>query len=207
MAPDLRLAEILAADDLDLSTDAGHWTHVSKFRYADSLLSGEGAKLSSGRFHQKADYPALYFAQSPVTALFEVGMLLGTQCDFVVRRSEPHMLVIVDLAIPSAVLDMTHEDNHLLFETGHQELTGEWLLDAAPATQRLGKAAYESGRVVAIRYPSARRRGSQVEPNLIVFRDRLCALRGAVMRAYDPKNDLPGTVEHIGKRLRRKRKR
>src|ERR1700676_3306394 len=99
MAPDLRLAEILADDDLDLSTDAGHWTHVSKFRYAASLLSGEAARISSGRFHQKAEFPALYFAQSLVTALLEVGMLLGIPGDFVVRRSEPHMLVIVDLAI------------------------------------------------------------------------------------------------------------
>jgi hypothetical protein len=134
-------------------------------------------------------------------------MLLGIPGDFVVRRSEPHILVIVDLAIPSAVLDMTHEDNHELFETGFQELTGEWLLDGAPATQRLGKAAYESGRVVAIRYPSARLRGNEVEPNLIVFRDRLCALRGAMMRAYDPKHDLPRTVEHIGRRPPRDRKR
>jgi hypothetical protein len=89
MAPDLRLAEILADHDLELSTDAGHWTHVSKYRHADSLLSGEGARHSSGRFHQRNEFPALYFAQSPVTALLEVGMLLGISGDFVVRRSEP----------------------------------------------------------------------------------------------------------------------
>lgn len=207
MAPDRRLAEILADPDLDLATEGGHWTHVSKYRYANSLLSGEGAKHSPGRFHRQAEIMALYFAQSPVIALLEVGMLFGSPGDYVVRRSEPHMLVIVELEIPSAVLDMTHEENHKLFETGYQELTGEWLLDDEPATQRLGKAAYDSGRVVAIRYPSARPRGDQVEPNLVVFRDRLCALRGAVMRAYDPMSDLPSTVERIGRLPHRRRKR
>jgi RES domain-containing protein len=79
MAPDPRLAEILADEDLDLSTDAGHWTHVSKYRYAGALLSGEGARYSSGRFHQKAEFPALYFAQSPVTALLKSACCLAFQ--------------------------------------------------------------------------------------------------------------------------------
>jgi RES domain-containing protein len=207
LAPDGRLAEILAHPDLDLATDASHWTHVSKYRYAASLLSAEGAKHSPGRFHRPGESPALYFAKSPVVALLEVGMLLGDQTEFVVRRGEPHMLVIVEVEIPCAVLDMTHEDNYQLFETAPQELTGEWLLDDDPATQRLGKAAYDSGRVAAIKYPSARLRDRHMESNLVVFRDRLAALRGAVMRAYDPDHTLPATVEHIGRQPPRGRRR
>lgn len=207
MAPDGRLVDILADGNLHLATEGGHWTHVSKYRYAGSLLSGEGAQHSAGRFHRKGEVPALYFALSPLIALLEIGMLFGSPGDYVVRRREPHMLVIVDIHIPGAVLDMTDEDNHALFETGYMELTGEWLLENDPPTQRLGKAAYDCGRVAAIRYPSARIGGEDVEPNLVVFRDRLCALRGAVMHAYDPKNDLPATVERVGKMPHRAKRR
>jgi len=207
LAPDKRLAKIFSDQDLNLATTAGHWVHVSKYRYVDSLLSAEGAQHSPGRYHRQGEIPALYFAQSPITALLEVGMLFGGPSEFVVRRGEPHLLVVVELEIPSAVLDMTDEANHKLFKTEYQELTGEWLMSDNPATQRLGKAAYDSKRVVAIRYPSAKWRGEELEPNLVVFRDRLCELRGAVMRAYDPQRDLPRKVKAIGRTPYNRRKR
>lgn len=199
MAPDDALQAILAAGDLRLTTCQSHWAHVSKYVYAGSLLSAEGAKYAPGRFHRKGEAPALYFARSPLIALLEVGMLLGADGEYLVRRSEPQMLVMVDIDIPNAVLDLTRADNVDLFGTGYQELTGSWMYDPNPATQRLGKAAYESGKVAAILYPSATWSGRESEPNLVVFRDRLEALPGAVMHPVDPGNHLPATVSPIGR--------
>lgn len=133
-------------------------------------------------------------------------MLFGGPDEFVVRRSVPHTLIMAELEVPLAVLDLTDETVHTVFETAYQELTGSWLLDDEPATQRLGKAAYDCGRVAAIRYPSAQWRGERLHPNLVIFRDRLEQLSGGLMRAVDPDGDLPPTVSRIGPRAPRTRK-
>ncbi len=194
---------MLLGGDVELATCAGSWTHISRYRYHESMLSGIGARHFDGRFHVQGVAPALYFAESPLTALLEVEALFGTSADFVVNRRHPLVLVNVELVIPRAVLDLTSVENLALFETSMQELTGSWYYDAAPATQRMGRIAYENGRIVAIRYPSAKWRGQLIQPNMVVFRDRLAEMPGCKMVVYDPDGDLPKTVEKLDVKERR----
>jgi RES domain-containing protein len=194
---DGRLRKLLAQKSLELTTCAGHFIHVAQYRFASTLLSAAGARYAPGRFHVQNGAPALYFAESPVTALLEVGALYGGPDDFVVNKRRPLIMLSVELTIPGGILDMTDPQNLDRFATANQELTGSWLLDERPATQRIGAAAYAGGRVIAIRYPSARWRGQELQPNLVVFRDRLVAAPGCKMIAYDRDSDLPATVEKI----------
>lgn len=71
------------------------------------------------------------------------------------------------------VLDLTDAEVRERLDTSLQELTGDWQFsneqgEDAP-TQRLGRAAFESGRFDALRAPSKLRPG---EANLLVFVDR-----------------------------------
>ena len=205
MLNDARLKAILEDDDLELDTCAGLYSHVAQYRYASSLLSGDGFLFSPGRFHRQNGARALYFAESPLTALLEVDALFGEPDDFVVSKRRPLILLSVELVIPNGILDMTTRANQKRFGTENQELTGSWLLDPDPATQRLGHAAYECGAVIAIRYPSAKWKGRRIQPNLVVFRDRLAAAAGCKMIPYDPDGDLPPTVVSIRNRAKRAR--
>jgi RES domain-containing protein len=193
VSSDKRLSALLD-NHAELTTCAGSWTHVTRYRYHESMLSAIGAKHLNGRFHVQGTVPALYFAESPLTALLEVEALFGSSGEFVVNRSFPHVLVSVELVIPRGVLDLTAPENLALFQTSMQELTGSWFYDDAPATQRMGRIAYEKGRIVAIKYPSARWRGQFVQPNMVVFRDRLAATPGCKMVVYDP-DGVPKSVE------------
>jgi RES domain-containing protein len=196
------LENLFAGDDLELTTCAGHYAHVTRYKYRNTLLSGEGAEFAAGRFHLERGAPAIYFAESPVTALIEVEALYGGDNGLIMNPRSPLMLINVHIMIPRGVLDLTDKKIRKLVDTDYQQLTGSWLLsDEVPATQRLGRVAHASRKIVAIKYPSAKWRGEELRANLVVFRDRL-DMRGCGMVPYDPERDLPPIAEAIdGKRV------
>ena len=102
----------------------------------------------------------------------------------VLARAQQGLLVYVATFIlypmvsllDAGVLDLTQDHVQDVLGTNLQELTGEWKamnargLDAP--TQRLGRVAFHSGRVQAIRYPS------KLQPhraNMLLFKDRIGA--------------------------------
>lgn len=105
------------------------------------------------------------------------------------------MLISANITIPTGILDLMDPARRRQLRTNLQELTGLWVLEPYPATQRLGQAAYDSNRIVAIRYPSSL--GEELEPNLVVFVDRLLAHQGARLEAHDPNSDLPKTIRPL----------
>lgn len=194
MLADTRLKSVLATVRLETCSEA--WVNISLYQWRSTLLTAAGSKISGGRFHRKGKAPALYFAKSPVVALLEVGALAKAQDGALVPISRPpQMLVSANITIPAGILDLIDSARRRELKTNLQELTGLWVLEPYPATQRLGQAAYDSNRIVAIRYPSSL--GEQLEPNLVVFVDRLLAHRGARLEAHDPNGDLPKTVRPL----------
>lgn len=166
------------------------WVHVTRYKWRDTLLSAIGARESSGRYHRKGMAPALYFAQSPIIALAEVGLLVGAGNGFRSYPQPPQIIVNTEITIPKGILDLTIEGNRAALSTQLQELTGSWIIEENCATQRLGQVAYDTGRIVAIKFPS-RTTEERIEPNLVVFIDRLNAHDGASLVPYDPEKELP----------------
>ena len=179
----------------------GCFAHIARYEHRDDLLSAAGSRFSPGRYHLEGGAPALYFAESPVTALVEIEQLLGSEGAMILNRRPPMILVNVDITIPPRnVLDLTTGEEVLeTLGTSLQELTGSWLLEDDPPTQRLGQAAYDSEKVVAIRYPSGKWRGATLQRNVVVFRDRLVRFsqRGALLAPFDPNAVLPVTIRSI----------
>jgi hypothetical protein len=131
-----------------------------------------------------AGIDCLYLAEDELTPLIEVAGVLrprpGTGLWF-----EPQVMMTVD-GLVADVLDLTDGATQQALGTTYQELTGPWRLQQSihlagsgprPATQALGEAVYQSGRVVALRYPSAKHpRGV----GLVVFTARLRVNRDAL---------------------------
>ncbi|WP_027482281.1 RES family NAD+ phosphorylase [Deinococcus pimensis] len=142
-------------------------------RYLRSLASVRGSLKADNRYTRAGTCAALYTSHYPDLALLEVMQGSTFNEAFPGATSAVHVTfnVRVDL---TDVLDLTHGDVQEALETNLQELTGEWKamnargLDAP--TQRLGRIAFESRQVQAIRYPS------RVQPhraNMLIFKDRV----------------------------------
>jgi RES domain-containing protein len=185
-----------ALPTIALATCSEKWVHVSLYKWRDTLLTATGATETDGRFHLKNEAPALYFAQSPIVALAEVGLLARAQHELKSAARPPQIILNTDITIPQGILDLTVEANRVTLGTELQELTGSWMLERPCATQRLGNLAYISNRVVAIKYPS-KTIENHVEANLVVFIDRLAGHAGCSLAPHDPDSDLPTTVHPI----------
>jgi hypothetical protein len=112
----------------------------------------------------------------------------------------PWVVFAVDGVI-TEVLDLCDPQMWSPLSTTLQELTGDWAYSQQeylrgrgplPATQLLGQAAYDSGQITGLRYPSAKR------PNagncLVVFADRLVGGGKSYLEVYDPSLVLQGRV-------------
>lgn len=150
-----------------------------------------GPRLKGARFSPPGGFDSLYLASDAVTALEEVGAIFrheGTP-PFTLR-TPPWTLFAVD-GIVEEVLDLADPRICRRLGTSGSELTGDWRLSQGaylrgagplPPTQRLGKAAYESGRIAGMRYPSAKTTGSGI--SFVIFPERLA--KGSFLEVYDP---------------------
>lgn len=161
-----------ALNRADLHYFSGYLSHIAEYQFRGSLLSVTGTRKKAGRYHAKNGAPALYFADTPITAIFEVERAVDLAGILVGGLAVPGVIITVEFEL-DGVLDLTNPSIRKILGTTLQELTGSWMTaKTISPTQRLGEAAHRSGRITAIKAPSAahHRRGAY---NLVVFRDRV----------------------------------
>jgi RES domain-containing protein len=174
----------------------GPWSRIVGFRYvlkapggkkgAPQPLWGGAAKIKGARFTPKGGFDSIYLAWDQITALLEVQALILIPGTTVPLRTAPWALVTVD-GIVSHVLDLTNASILKALGTNEQETTGSWAKGAKPPTQELARAAYDSGRIVGIKYSSAKYPGGV---NLVVFPDRLVPPSTDYLEVFDPHGSL-----------------
>jgi hypothetical protein len=140
------------------------------------------------RFTPRGGFGSLYLASDAMTALREVSAVFGLRT----IRTPPWTVFAVE-GFLQRVLDLTDEGVLDRLKTSRSELTGDWLLGQdlhqhgkgpLPPTQLLATAAYETGKVVAMRYHSAK--NIQTGFNWVVFADRLLPDQPSFLKVYDP---------------------
>lgn len=189
----LPAAELAAAlSNARLRAMHGPWSRCVGFRHLlgpppggsgpPQPLWGGSSKIKGARFTPKDGFDSLYLASDPLTALTEIYALVVLPGGPVPMRAAPQVTLSVDGVI-SRVLDLTDAATLTLLGTNPQEITGTWLNVAQPPTQALAQAAYDSGRIAGIQYPSAKYPDGV---NLVVFPDRLLATPTDYLEAYDP---------------------
>jgi RES domain-containing protein len=167
------LLNALAA--IELEHFHGTAYRLIEHRHIETALSGVGSLRRGGRYNVAGTLEALYLSDNPDTALHETQAVIHTDGRLVGVKGPPRVLLSIECKL-NHVLNLTVDEFQARLETTLLELTSPWLpfvgrTPAAP-TQELGVAAYATGRISALRAPSARVPGAT---NLIVFPDRLHA--------------------------------
>ena len=105
------------------------------------------------------------------------------------RRGAAHdpLLVFTTRVHLPATVDLCDDQIVKALGTSESELKAPWLRaqerhkagrGPLPATQELGDAAFRTGSILALRYPSYRHAGAR---NLVIFTDHLARLGGEVV--------------------------
>jgi RES domain-containing protein len=131
-------------------------------KWRDSPLSAIGAVQRGGRYNAPHTFPVLYSADSQLTALLEAESLLRTadgQLQGVPR--DPDLILTIECSL-ERVLDLTVPVLHDALGTSREELVSStpsrFILNARneeTPTQELGSACSYSGRISALKVPSA----------------------------------------------------
>jgi RES domain-containing protein len=131
-------------------------------RWRDSPLSAIGAFERGGRYNAPHTFPVLYSADSQMTALLETEALFIT-ADGQLRAvpRDPDLILTLECTL-SRVLDLTVPDLYADLGTSGEELVSStpsrFILNARneeTPTQQLGAACFRSGRISALKVPSA----------------------------------------------------
>lgn len=131
-----------------------------------------------GSFGRPAGIDCLYMAEDELTPLLEIAGVLRPASSAVPLLFEPQVMMAVDGALTD-IVDLVDAPVQQALGTTHQELTGHWQIQQAqhlagqgplPPTQVLGLAAFHSGTIVGLRYPSSKNPGAA---SLVVFTARL----------------------------------
>ncbi len=122
-------------------------------RLQPDLLFAGGPRRGGGRFTPIGGPDSLYLASRERTAHAEWSAGLKSLFP---GFALPPKTVFMSRAKLTRVLDLTRAETQRLLNTNLTELAQPWKAVTDPPTQRLGKAAFDSGRVSAIRYRSVR---------------------------------------------------
>jgi RES domain-containing protein len=131
-------------------------------RWRDTPLSAIGAFERGGRYNAPHTFPVLYTADSQVTALLETEALFTTS-DGQLRGAprDPDLILTLECSL-FRVLDLTVPDLYSELGTSYDELVSaapsRFILNARKKltlTQQLGTACFRSGRISALKVPSA----------------------------------------------------
>lgn len=131
-------------------------------RWRDNLLSAIGAFERGGRYNAPRTFPVLYTADTQMTALLEAEALFTT-ADGQLRGAprDPDLILTLECAL-LRVLDLTGPDLYADLGTSYDELVSavpsRFILNARKKltpTQQLGEACFRSGRISALKVPSA----------------------------------------------------
>lgn len=137
------------------------------------ILSGEWARKTGGRFNFPGRFRTTYLSLDPETARVEAERIDAPFIHIPILGTLQQVLRLDDPAISSLVQISQHE------------LQVEWRLANARgievATQQLGQAAYNTGRIEGIAYPSTVNSGGIC---LAVFSDGL--MPGSSLEVQDP---------------------
>ena len=165
-------ALILALQGLPTVSLKGTTYRIIKNKYANSALSTIGS-LRGGRYNPPEQFEALYIADTPQNALYEIGIMLRTVEELIPVKSSPLLALSLDYQL-SRVLDLVESTNQSVLGTNLHELTQSWRNVNAEgqtaSTQSLGMAIHNLQIIEALKVPSAKIDGAY---NLVVFPDRL----------------------------------
>ena len=151
-----------ALENAPVQPFSGFAYRVIAERHRDSPLSAIGSVRSGGRYNAPNTFPVLYCADSQVTALLEVEALFAT-ADGKLKGAPRAPDLIFSLRCELArVLDLTDEIFLRELGTTRNELISlipsRFILNARgeiTPTQTLGAACSFSGRISAMKVPSA----------------------------------------------------
>jgi len=198
MLPEAELREALSR--VQLCTIRGPW--VRRVSLAAILTGPPGApqgtnprplwpggpRRDGARFVPRDRFDALHLASDAITAVAEgEGLFRGRDGRLVVPLHSPEVDFRIE-GVLIGVLDLADRTVQTELGTTVYELTGDWrlmqIIGEAIPTQILGQLAYESGRIVAIRYMSTKNpNGGQ---NIVVLTDRLSINTGNFVEVFDP---------------------
>ncbi len=131
-------------------------------RWRDNPLSAIGSFERGGRYNAPQTFPVLYTADSQMTALLEAEALFTT-ADGQLRGAprDPDLILTLECSL-LRVLDLTVPDLYSPLGTTFDELVSampsRFILNARKRltpTQQLGTACFRSGRISAVKVPSA----------------------------------------------------
>ncbi|KOR38350.1 hypothetical protein AM228_01945 [Planktothricoides sp. SR001] len=161
-------------------------------KYQNSALSAIGSLKVGGRYNIAGSFSALYTADTPITALRELRVLVETATGLIGIKAPPYLLLSLEYNLET-VIDLTKSDHQNLLQTNMQELTGVWLPSVfqgqTPPTQTLGEAVYKSPNIEALKVPSAHDPNAY---NLVIFPDKLSAK--SVVKVYDPSGTITAQI-------------
>jgi len=190
MLADLQLATALAS--AQLIAVHGPWARAVMYRHLLTRSSrlrplwGGAARVNGARFTPRQGFDSIHLAWDAVTAFAEVQAVILLSNDRLQPRTPPWVVMTIN-GVLSGILDLTDPRIRAPLGTTEQELTGSWEIEAEPPTQRIGRVAFESGRIVGIKYPSAKDRDGD---NLVVFSDRLPLTPTNYPEVHDPDGHL-----------------
>jgi RES domain-containing protein len=131
-------------------------------RWRETPLSAIGAFERGGRYNAPHTFPVLYTADSQMTALLEAEALFTTS-DGQLRGAprDPDLILTLECSL-LRVLDLTVPDLYPELGTSYEELVSDvpsrFILNARKKltpTQQLGSGCFRSGRISALKVPSA----------------------------------------------------
>lgn len=139
----LQLARDIEA--LGLKPIRGFFFRNIAARFRPLGLSALGSIAAGARWNRRGELEALYFADSPITALFEVGALTpGAGTAVLPQPIEPRIELSVDINL-TAVLDLREATVRSAIGLTDANLRAPWLL-----AQRTGRTVPQEVAVAAI---------------------------------------------------------
>lgn len=137
-------------------------------------LYSEGPVKSGARFTPKGGFRTLYLSYDRMTASLEIQSSFKRNDGSLIDLADRSTTILpIDVDIDS-VLDLTDDSLVQKLKTNNSELTGEWRysqISSIAVTQILGRAAFNTDRIKAIKYRSAK--DPQQGVCLALFIDRL----------------------------------
>jgi RES domain-containing protein len=155
-----RLIPVL--EQAPLVSYSGFSFRVIADRWRADPLSAIGAFERGGRFNAPRMFPILYSADSQLTALLEVeALFVDAEDKLRGAPRNPDLILTLECTL-LRVLDLTIEALYADLGTSHEELVSNtpsrFLANARnqeTPTQQLGQACFRSGRISALKVPSA----------------------------------------------------
>jgi RES domain-containing protein len=151
-----------ALENAPVAPFSGFVYRVIAEKYRETPLSAIGSIRSGGRYNAPNSFPVLYCGDSQMTAMLEVEALFTTADGQLQGTPRDPDLVLSLRCELTRVLDLTDGHFHRELATTHDELVSfspsRFILNARgeeTPTQTLGAACSFTGRISALKVPSA----------------------------------------------------